>query len=70
MVFTDDQDCMEAYEDHAWRHGTLHLSAPCIYTRAVEALQFKRGVIVITCITCMDKNGDELKEGRGRKERV
>ena len=43
MTFPDDTDMLEAYEDHAWRRGTLHLSAPCIYTRAMEALQFKRG---------------------------
>ena len=43
MLFPDDQDALEAYEDHAWRRGKLHLSAPCIYTRAVEALHFKRG---------------------------
>lgn len=43
MTFTDEQDKNEAYEDHAWRSGTLHLSAPCIYTRAMEALQLKRG---------------------------
>ena len=30
---------LEGYEDHAWRCGTLHLSALCIYTRALEALK-------------------------------
>ena len=34
---------LEAYEDHAWRQGTFHLSAPCIYTRAMEALALKPG---------------------------
>lgn len=43
MTFPEKDDLLEAYEDHAWRRGTLHLSAPCIYTRAVEALCFKRG---------------------------
>ena len=44
MIFTDDEDDrLEAYEDHAWRRGTLHLSAPCIYTRALEALKLNQG---------------------------
>ena len=43
MTFCDDHDVLEAYEDHAWRSGKLHLSAPCIYTRAMEALQLSRG---------------------------
>lgn len=34
---------LEAYEDHAWRRGNLHLSAPCIYTKALEALHPKHG---------------------------
>ena len=44
MLFRDDEDRLEAYEDHAWRRGTLHLSAPCIYTRALEALKLERSV--------------------------
>ena len=32
---------LEAYEDKAWRNGTFHLSAPCIYTKALEALKIK-----------------------------
>jgi len=44
MLFHDDEDRLEAYEDHAWRKGTLHLSAPCIYTRALEALKLEAGV--------------------------
>ena len=44
MIFNDDEeDRLEAYEDHAWRRGTLHLSAPCIYTRALEALKLNEG---------------------------
>lgn len=43
MTFTEDQDILEAYEDHAWRFGKLHLSAPCIYTRAMEALKLDKG---------------------------
>lgn len=39
-----EDDRLEAYEDHAWRRGTLHLSAPCIYTRALEALKLERGI--------------------------
>ena len=44
MLFHDDEDRLEAYEDHAWRKGTLHLSAPCIYTRALEALKLEAGI--------------------------
>lgn len=44
MVFREEEERLEAYEDHAWRRGTLHLSAPCIYTRALEALKLGRGV--------------------------
>ncbi len=44
MTFPEEEsDILEAYEDHAWRMGTLHLSAPCIYTRAMEALTLKPG---------------------------
>lgn len=57
MVFPDEQDALEAYEDHAWRRGKLHLSAPCIYTRAMEALNFKRGW-----------KGGQGHEERGRNE--
>ena len=43
MKFTEEQDMSEAYEDHAWRCGKLHLSAPCIYTKAMEALKLDQG---------------------------
>ena len=43
MVFEEGDDPLEAYEDHAWRKGTLHLSAPCIYSKALEALKLERG---------------------------
>ena len=33
-----------AYKDLAWKHGNLHLSAPCIYAEVMEALNFKAGV--------------------------
>jgi protein-L-isoaspartate O-methyltransferase len=39
MTFADEGDRLEAYEDHAWRRGSIHISAPCIYTKAVEALE-------------------------------
>jgi hypothetical protein len=47
MIFNTDEgdDRLEAYEDHAWRRGTLHLSAPCIYTRALEALKLNQGTL-------------------------
>uniref|UniRef100_A0A4W4FI08 Protein-L-isoaspartate (D-aspartate) O-methyltransferase domain containing 2 n=1 Tax=Electrophorus electricus TaxID=8005 RepID=A0A4W4FI08_ELEEL len=30
-----------AYKDLAWRHGNLHLSAPCIYSEVMEALDLQ-----------------------------
>ncbi len=44
MMFEEEDDPLEAYEDHAWRKGKLHLSAPCIYVRAMEALQLEEGL--------------------------
>ena len=58
MIFTDNEDDrLEAYEDHAWRRGTLHLSAPCIYTRALEALKLSKGIIAQTTVTILDSTG-------------
>ena len=28
-----------AYKDLAWKHGNIHLSAPCIYAEVLEALK-------------------------------
>ncbi|KAF4096866.1 hypothetical protein G5714_022835 [Onychostoma macrolepis] len=33
-----------AYKDLAWRHGNLHLSAPCIYSEVMEALDLQPGL--------------------------
>ncbi|XP_067677709.1 protein-L-isoaspartate O-methyltransferase domain-containing protein 1-like [Haliotis asinina] len=33
-----------AYKDLAWKHGHLHLSAPCIYSEVLESLQVKEGL--------------------------
>lgn len=33
-----------AYKDLAWRHGNLHLSAPCIYSEVMEALDLEPGL--------------------------
>lgn len=30
-----------AYKDLAWRHGNIHLSAPCIYSEVMEALDLQ-----------------------------
>ena len=40
VALAPDGDRIEAYEDHAWRKGTVHISAPCIYTKAMEALEW------------------------------
>ena len=46
MVLDGDEDeietsRLEAYEDKAWKNGTFHMSAPCIYTKALEALKIQ-----------------------------
>ncbi|CAL8366778.1 unnamed protein product [Lota lota] len=33
-----------AYKDLAWRHGNIHLSAPCIYSEVMEALDLYPGL--------------------------
>nr|XP_040049119.1 protein-L-isoaspartate O-methyltransferase domain-containing protein 2-like [Gasterosteus aculeatus aculeatus] len=33
-----------AYKDLAWRHGKIHLSAPCIYSEVMEALDLHPGL--------------------------
>lgn len=33
-----------AYKDLAWRHEHLHMSAPCIYSEVMEALQLEAGL--------------------------
>ncbi|XP_060777025.1 protein-L-isoaspartate O-methyltransferase domain-containing protein 1 [Neoarius graeffei] len=33
-----------AYKDLAWKHGNIHLSAPCIYSEVMEALNLQQGL--------------------------
>lgn len=33
-----------AYKDLAWKHGNVHLSAPCIYAEVLESLQVGPGM--------------------------
>lgn len=33
-----------AYKDLAWKHGNIHLSAPCIYSEVMEALKLQQGL--------------------------
>ncbi|OCT74719.1 hypothetical protein XELAEV_18033706mg [Xenopus laevis] len=33
-----------AYKDLAWKHGNIHLSAPCIYSEVMEALKLLPGL--------------------------
>ena len=46
-ITSSDADPLEAYEDRAWRHGNIHLSAPCIYTRAMESLYLEKGLSLL-----------------------
>ena len=32
-----------AYKDLAWKHGNIHLSAPCIYSEVIESLELTTG---------------------------
>ena len=33
-----------AYKDLAWKHGNIHLSAPCIYAEVLESLKLGPGM--------------------------
>ena len=33
-----------AYKDLAWKHGNIHLSAPCIYSEVLESLELCEGL--------------------------
>lgn len=32
-----------AYKDFAWKHGNIHLSAPCVYSEVMEGLSLRPG---------------------------
>lgn len=36
--------CYCTHQDLAWRHGNIHLSAPCIYSEVMEALDLHAGL--------------------------
>lgn len=38
-----------AYRDQAWKHGNLHLSAPCIYSEVMEALKLEPRLSFLNC---------------------
>lgn len=33
-----------AYNDLAWKHGNIHLSAPCVYSEVMESLSLEPGL--------------------------
>lgn len=33
-----------AYKDLAWKHGNIHLSAPCVYSEVMEGLSLEPGL--------------------------
>ena len=33
-----------AYKDLAWKHGNIHLSAPCIYSEVMESIKLDAGM--------------------------
>ena len=33
-----------AYKDLAWKHGNIHLSAPCVYSEVMESLKLEPGM--------------------------
>lgn len=39
-----EEQRISAYKDLAWKHGHLHLSAPCIYSEVMESLLLEEGL--------------------------
>lgn len=39
----EEGEATDPYDDDPWRRGNLHLSAPCIYAKVVEALDLRQG---------------------------
>lgn len=39
-----DEHKDSAYKDLAWKHGHLHMSAPCIYSEVMESLSLEPGL--------------------------
>lgn len=40
----EDDETTDPYDEDPWRRGNLHLSAPCIYAKVVEALDLHPGL--------------------------
>lgn len=44
MHYYLEEDKDSAYKDLAWKNGNIHLSAPCIYSEVMEAIELEPGM--------------------------